>query len=348
MRRLRLRNTLSPGDILMLTAAVRDLHHCHPGEFETEVKTSALDLWKYNPYLTQFEENDANVTDLTCHYPMIHRSNRNAQHFLHGFMEFLNDELGTNIQPSVFGGDVHLSEEERVQPSPVAQRIGEGVPYWIIVSGGKYDFTIKWWEASRYQEVVDHYRDRILFVQVGSKHHYHPPLKGVLDLRGETPLRELIRLVYHSDGVLCPVTFLMHLAAAVPVPPGRFEKRPCVVIAGGREPPHWEAYPWHQFIHTVGALPCCQSNGCWRARTVPLGDGDSKDDPSHLCLDPREGLPHCMKMVTSDEVAKRIHLYYAGDVLSFLSSAQAEKVRPLLSQSIREKLTFELGLPAIK
>ena len=35
----------------------------------------------------------------------------------------------------------------------------------------------------------------------------------------------------------------MHLAAAVPTTDGR--PRACVVIAGGREPVAWEAYPWH-------------------------------------------------------------------------------------------------------
>ena len=38
---------------------------------------------------------------------------------------------------------------------------------------------------------------------------------------------------------------------------GRWGRRPCVVVAGGREPAHWEAYPDHQFIHNNGALRCC-------------------------------------------------------------------------------------------
>src|SRR6185295_5378352 len=51
-QKLILRNFQSPGDILMLTAAVRDLHACHPGEFLTDVRTSCADLWLNNPYLT--------------------------------------------------------------------------------------------------------------------------------------------------------------------------------------------------------------------------------------------------------------------------------------------------------
>src|SRR5262249_30746053 len=134
--------------------------------------------------------------------------------------------------------------------------LGRKVPYWLIAAGGKFDLTIKWWDFPRWQTVVDHFRDRILFVQVGDARHYHPRMRGALDLRGWTNLRQLIRLVHHAQGVLCPVTCLMHLAAAVESAPGQPKVRPCVVVAGGREPVHWEAYPGHQFIHTIGALPC--------------------------------------------------------------------------------------------
>jgi ADP-heptose:LPS heptosyltransferase len=98
--------------------------------------------------------------------------------------------------------------------SQVQEITGEPVPFWIIVAGGKTDYTIKWWDSTRWQEVVDHFRGRILFVQVGEARHIHPRLDGVLDFRGLTDLRQLVRLVYHAQGVVCPVTSLMHLAAA--------------------------------------------------------------------------------------------------------------------------------------
>jgi hypothetical protein len=48
-RRLLLRNRQSPGDIVMLTAAVRDLHAQNPGRFITAVDTTAMALWDHNP-----------------------------------------------------------------------------------------------------------------------------------------------------------------------------------------------------------------------------------------------------------------------------------------------------------
>ena len=159
-------------------------------------------------------------------------------------------------------------------------------------------------------------------MQVGEEGHQHRPLEGVLDLRGRTDLRQFVRLMYHAQGVLCPVTLAMHLAAAVEVKGGKPKNRPCVVVAGGREPPHWEAYPHHQFLHTNGALLCCDQGGCWKARTLPLGDGDPKDKPDHLCVDVVGQLPRCMDLISAADVTRRIELYFRGHALKYLSKAQ--------------------------
>jgi ADP-heptose:LPS heptosyltransferase len=185
----------------------------------------------------------------------------------------------------------------------VEEALREPRPYWLIAAGGKYDYTIKWWHRRRWQEVVDHFNGKLLFVQVGENGHYHPPLKNVLDFRGKTTLRDLIRLVHHADGILCPVTLHMHLAAAVPLPAGRKRLRSCVVIAGGREPAHWEQYPGHHYLHTIGGLECCASGGCWKSRTLPLGDGSKLDIPEALCRHlASTGLPMCMDSISSRQV----------------------------------------------
>jgi ADP-heptose:LPS heptosyltransferase len=238
-------------------------------------------------------------------------------------MEFLNEALGLDIRPTAFKGDIHISALEKTWFSQVEEITGEPTPFWIVAAGGKRDFTIKWWDARRYQQVVDHFRGRVQFVQVGERGHWHPTLRDVIDLRGKTDLRQLVRLVYHAQGVLCPVTLLMHLAAAIEVKEGRPKNRACVVVAGGREPPHWEAYPHHQFIHTVGALSCCDNGGCWKSRVVPLGDGDEKDHPRNLCVDVVDSLPRCMDMITAEEVIRRIELYARGGAIKFTDDRRA-------------------------
>jgi len=110
------------------------------------------------------------------------------------------------------------------------------------------------------------------------------------------------------------------------------------VVAGGREPPHWESYPHHQFLHTVGALPCCATGGCWKARIVPLGDGDEKDGPKHLCVDVVNGLPRCMDIITPEDVVRRIEWHFEAGVAKYLTAAQARRARPHRQPSERELL----------
>jgi ADP-heptose:LPS heptosyltransferase len=313
VKKLVLRNFQSPGDILMLTAAVRDLHVCYPGRFLTDVRTSCPDLWLHNPYLTPRRDDDPAVEVVDCHYPLIDRINDAPYHFLHGFVEHLNDVLGLEIRPTQFRGDVHLSPEERQWFEAVEGQLGRAPRFWLFTSGGKFDYTIKWWSPARYAEVIERFRGRLEFVQVGEAQHNHPAVPGALDLRGQTSLRQLLRLMHHAEGAISGVSLLMHLAAAVETRPGMPQNRPCVVIAGGREPPHFTAYPHHQYLHTVGALRCCDQGGCWKSRVVALGDGDPKDQ--ELCVDVVGELPRCMHMITSADVVRAVERYYEGGAL---------------------------------
>lgn len=322
-RKLILENGYATGDIVVLTAAVRDLHLAYPGRFLTDVRTPSAEIWQNNPYLTPLEEGARGVEVIHCRPGLIERSNQTPCHYLQSYSEDLGEQLGLRIVPTAFHGDLHLSELERSWYSQVHERTGEDTPFWIIAAGGKRDVTIKWWASERHQQVIDHFRGRIQFVQVGELKDHHPPLDGVIDLRGQTDLRQLIRLVYHAQGTLCGVTCLMHLAAALPRKDTGGHDRPCVVVAGGREPPHWEAYPSHQFVHSVGLLPCSKG-GCWRSRVRPLGDGDERDGPDHLCVDVAPGnLPRCMDLISAEDVIRRIEGYFDGGAARYLTESQA-------------------------
>lgn len=311
----------------MLTAAVRDLHRCYPGEFQTDVRTSYPDLWRHNPHLTPLRLDDPEVLALECDYPLIQAANVVPCHALHGFIHFLNDQLGLHMSPTVFRGDIHLSPTEQEMSSQVGMLLGGEIPYWLVSAGGKFDLTVKWWDHARWQEVVDHFKDRILFVQVGQARDFHPRLEGALDLRGWTSLRQLIRLVYRAQGIVSPVTCLMHLAAAVPPPAGEPNLRPCVVVAGGREPAHWEAYPGHRFLENVGALACSANGGCWKKRTFPLGDGTENDEPGQLCTNTVGTLPRCMDLITARHVIEAIESYFRGGAVAELSKADSRRAR---------------------
>ncbi len=318
-RRLILRSFQSPGDVVVLTAAVRDLHAAHPGRFLTDVRTTAPELWEHNPHVTRFGDGEPGVTALDMQYPLVHHSNQRPYHFLHGYAQFLEDRLGVRVPLTRFHGDIHLSAAEK--QAPPCTELGVPERFWIVVAGGKYDFTAKWWDPACYQAVVDHFKDRITFVQCGEQGHWQPRLSGVVDLVGRTSVRDFVRLMHHADGVLCGVTLAMHLAAAVPARAGRPRPRACVVVAGGREPAHWEAYPQHRFLSTVGALTCCAEGGCWKSRCQLVGDGDDKDRRD-VCeqpvqVTPELRIPRCMHLITPADVIRAVELYYRGGALQY-------------------------------
>jgi ADP-heptose:LPS heptosyltransferase len=323
-RKLLLSNNLSPGDIVMLTAAVRDLHKSHGDKFAINVKTSCQEIWDSNPYITDFDRNDPDVENINCEYNLIHKSNQLPYHFIHGFRMDLEKKLGIEIPQGDFKGDIHISDKEKGWVSQI-EEMGVKDKFWIMMAGGKYDFTTKWWNPDYYQEVVDHFKGKITFVQCGEKHHWHTPLNNVINLVGKTDIRQFLRLVYHSVGIVCPITFAMHAAAAVPVKSGNPRNRACVVIAGGRESTHWEAYPHHRYLSMVGSLTCCETGGCWRSRCQKVSDGDAKDLDQNLCLNPIEikenlVISKCMNMIKPIDVIRAIESYYEGGTLEYGSS----------------------------
>ena len=346
-RRVLLTNWQSPGDIVMLTAAVRDLHKAYPGKFVTDVRTSCEPLWDNNPYITRFTEpwidkqaaitRDAkpavptrrdDIMFVPCQYPLVQRSNQYPGHFVGAFHDELARVLRVEIPVTEFKGDIHLSDAERGWMSQIAE-MGVYDRFWIINSGGKWDYTAKWPNVKVLQDVVHHYMGKVVFVQAGDKGNWQPPLSNCINVIGQTDIRQLIRLIYHSTGVITPVNGIMHLAAAVPFPHGGGTSRPCVVIAGAREPTHWEAYPTHRFLSTQGALPCCNPSACWKSRCTPVGDKDGKDaDPctnyveydAPRCETARQQpekirIPKCIDMISADDVIRAIDSYYTGGVL---------------------------------
>jgi hypothetical protein len=342
MRRIILDCSHSAGTIVMLTAALRDLHASRPGEFQTDVRTPYPELWLNNPRLTPLDDLDPKVEKIDCDRLLNLRNGDQPFHFIHGFLNDLSELLGGEIKPTYFRGDVHLSRREKSWMSQIQEITGEEVPFWIVSAGGSYRKTIKWWDRERFQAVVDAFRDRILFVQVGAEKDHHPALSGVIDMRGKTDLRQLVRLVYHAQGVLGPSNLLMHLSAAIETKPGR-PNRACVVVAGGSQSTQWQRYPNHQFLHTIGSLSCCGQTGCGRHRTRPLGDSSASDAADKICVDVVGDLPRCMHMIGTKDVIRSIQKYFDGGLLNYLSAPEAEIARAALTAGVHlpENLVIE-------
>lgn len=309
-QKLILRHHTSPGDIVTLTAAVRDLHKCYPGWFQTDIRTSCDGLFDFNPNITKIGDKDPEATVIECHYHLIHESGHRGLHFLFGFIEFLRDRLALpRLYLTECKGDIYLSNEEKNWKNQVAQHFGWDGPFTLINAGRKADFTAKFWGHENWQKVVD-LCPEVKFVQVGESKQHHPPLTGdnVINLIDQTDTRGLVRLVYHSQLCVTPVSFLMHLAAAVPTKDDK--PRPCVVMAGGREPISWAMYSHHAFFGQTGHLSCCKDGACWISRTVKLNDG--KDGTQQCKMPVRlpggEFIPKCLDMYKPEDIAYQIRL----------------------------------------
>ena len=306
--RIFLKQTQSPGDILMLTAAVRDLKKSHP-DFLINCRTSAQQIWENNPFLDKSVTQQNADKIITCHYPLIHQSTKGAYHFIHGFRLYLEEQLNIKIPSGDFCVDVHLSEEEK--NDDYINNIVDNKPFWIVDAGYKQDFTNKMWQFNRFQEVINRTCDKIRWIQIGSSQHNHKALDNVINLIGKTSHRQFINLMWRASGVLTPVSYPMHLAT-MQWKDHPNEKRPCVVIAGSREPSVWEQYTCHQYIHNCGVLDCSKKGSCWKSRVQRLNDGSNQDNS--ICLHPvltssGQTIPKCMDMISVDQVVRRIMLY---------------------------------------
>lgn len=206
-------------------------------------------------------------------------------------------------------GDLHMSDSEK--KTKIISANYDIERYWVIAPGGKRDCTAKIWDWRKFQKVIDHFDGYIKFVVIGKRDLLVEPLRGTINLVGKLKIRELLPLVYHADGCVSGVSFLMHLAAAIP-PRNKKEIKPCVSIYGGREPVSFTGYD-HQILHTIGAMPCCDYGGCWVSHLSPDQEKATGRICNHIVSRGGRKIQQCMDMISADDVIRAIEIYYQGN-----------------------------------
>lgn len=301
-------NKQSPGDCLVMTAAIECLHQQHPGKFKTAVRCAVPAIFENNPRVVP--PGDGWET-IEMHCPHVHQSDARPIHFMESYCRYLGERLGVTIELTVNRPQLHFSQVEGTWISRVHEVLGRPAKHWLINAGVKQDYTAKGWITDCWQEVVDRLRGEVLFVQVGEPHHKHPKLRGVIDQVGKTNAREFLRLCRSAEGGIGPVTYLQHCMAAL--------GKPYVCVAGGREPPTWTAYNTQTTLSAIGALDCCRHGGCWKSRVVPLGDGDRKD--GELCVQTVQVgdsvAQRCMMLIHPEHVVDAVLKHYRGGALTY-------------------------------
>lgn len=310
------------GDAVCFTALTRDIQLNYPDQFDVFVDTHFKEAWANNPHARVVQTADRKRRPKPIHVEISYRNGivqagrGNKIHMLSQFHRDFEQKTGMTMPVRRPHGTIYLEGDER-KPRVEGR-------YWVVIAGAKMDITNKFWWYKRYQGVVDALRKQGVYcVQAGVLHrdHRHAQLTGTINMvKKQSSSREFFNLIMHAEGIICPVTAAMHIAACY--------HKPCVVIAGGREEPWWEAYANaydsfgpkctkvrtdHRFLHTLTQLHCCKRKGCWRKRTVPIEFGDRRNNKDP-CLEPidrdNQHIAKCMDMITVSHVVEAVMSYY--------------------------------------
>jgi ADP-heptose:LPS heptosyltransferase len=287
-------NHQCPGDILMLTAAVRDFKRTFP-EVLVGVQTRCGFLWDNNPNIV-VPTNDFQIVSLNYKTP--HQSNTSpaTEHFIYAFHHSIERQLGISLNYGMPYPDLYLSEEDK---KPL---VNTEKPVLLINAGSKPDFPIKQWPIEYFQQVVDACKERYTVVQIGETGTgRHPRLNGVVSMLDKTPGRRIVQLMHQASAVITGVSFPMHLCAGLNASDSG--QRKCIVLAGNREDTAWEKYPDMYYLQKPCKYvePGC---GCWKRWLPPLTQPNTEVCFNAVRLQNGHYYAHCIADISVEDVLK--------------------------------------------
>lgn len=298
------------GDVLCLSSAVHDLLLENP-DAKISVNTPFVEVFRFYR-LSGICKESGQVTITWDHYRQaVEQAKESPQHVTEFFHDVLANLTGLPCSKRTLRPVIHSAANERVNPFAENK-------YWVVFAGGKSDIPLKLWYGPYFQQVADYLHScGRLVVQTGRSkdRHYHlrQSIKIFDDNYKPSNIRRLFQIIKYAEGVICPITSGMHIAAA-------FDK-PCVVIGGGREDPWWEAYNSdygafgghysgvpHKYLNTVGTdMPCCRLSGCWNRQFQNI-ETEGCDNFAKTVEFPGQ-IAHCMLAIDPSSVIAAIDSY---------------------------------------
>ena len=309
------------GDILMFTCGIRDFKRAFP-DTRVNVMSTCMHIWDNNPYVDNTVEIKKDKIIDIGPGKLTNMSNRIDWHFANAFRMSMENALGVTIPQGISRPDVWLTEEE-YHAEPVTKQ-----PYWLIVVGGEKSWGCKMFPFEKWQEFVNQNPDT-LFYQLGAREDRHPILQGnnVVNYIGKTQdkhtgIRDLFKLFLNAEGSIGLVSFHMHLSAAF--------NKPCIVVAGAREPVSFTRYYGHQYLTTEGCLPCSSGNACWHCNI---------NSCSHLIEydgNIENKVPQCVDIIQPEDLTRALNMYYIGGRLK--KGVQSPKMK--FANVVKEQKIF--------
>jgi len=303
---------LCAGDTVAMSVVPREVYRATGGKVRVSVRTNHPAVFENSPFVKHNLSAKCPAPPGTMLCPLSYdpkKGCKNRMHFLQAFLAsadpYVRPYLERPLRLTEFRPSIQLAPDEQ-STMPRLPGMPRDTPYWLVMAGGKHDIKTKLWAPRRWRQVVyDLAQDTdfpvIAQVGVTSTGHTHRPLPGCVNLLDKTDLRALIWLARHARGVICGVTSLMHIAAAVGTP--------AIVIAGGREPWWWDSYdtraqelfrPAEQLafaphVYLDGGAARCTNDGCWNTGYYGSGaknckhllpaDRLSRSIPQPACMD---------------------------------------------------------------
>ena len=358
-KRIVFHNRQAIGDIIMFTAGVRDFKKAFP-HIQVQVLSTVGHMWDHNPNINRdtwpiiidpisFHKEDSKPTDkqmlelnkqaiskaISENKPVklyigpgkaTNASNSSNNHFANAYRISMETVLGVTIPQGPIRGDLYMTEKEYNEPPLIKP------PYWLITAGEKGDWGCKTFSFKKWEEVTERLPE-ITFIQIGAKNHKHPKLTGsnVINYIGKTEdrdtgLRNLLNLFNNCEGSMGLVSFQMHLAAVF--------NKPCVTIAGAREPVWFTRYPGQQYLATDGCLPCTvrandEPTACWKCDIT--GCLYKEEIPANR----NQNIPRCVDIISVDDVVSAIGKYYLGGRLSLNKPIGKSKLIQRVKESLK-------------
>lgn len=284
------------GDMLVFTCGVRDFKKAFP-DVRINVISTAGHIWDHNPNVDRTLLPTPENTIEIGPGKLTNKSNSLDWHFANAFRVSIEEKLGISIPQGESRPDIYLTQEEWDSPRLIEK------PYWIISTSGEKGWGCKMYPFSQWQKVIDQNPD-LTFVQIGTAEDNAPRLQGanVVDYIGktqsrETGIRDLFKLFLHAEGSIGLVSFHMHLSGGL--------HKPCIVIAGAREPVSFTQYPGHRYLATDGCLPCALT-ACWHCNIDACTNLIIREETLE------KKIPKCVDIINPEDITRAIRSYYAG------------------------------------
>ncbi len=208
------------GDVLMATPAVRALRQNHPDALIRFVTVSP-DLLLENPDIDELSpvNLDADRT-IWFEYP-IKNGYPDVPLTHHIAWEFARQN---GIEIDDVAGTIRFTNSERMFARSLVQKFAPLPTATIHIKAGWSPY--KEWPAENWQQVVDHFFGRMVFIQVGRKG--EPELKNAVVMNGIMNLRLSAACVAETDLFIGIDSFPNHVAGAL--------RKPAVVLFGSTSP----------------------------------------------------------------------------------------------------------------